>query len=196
MKAFLDVRNTARRHPDDVGAQKAFVILGRLLRTAISGRINTETLVVGNEEKEDLAIRVTVLEAQLHTLGNRVSQLEARLSSPYRVNAPQQTGRLSPYPSRIPRKTAGNSITLTRLRTKEAELDGALETARLQASISRKRTRIEAVSQGLPDPDSCAPATHSDRPAKRQEIRCPPSQGELSHGEEGKRGLLSLLLGR
>ncbi|KAI1771821.1 hypothetical protein F4818DRAFT_190738 [Hypoxylon cercidicola] len=195
-RAFLAVRNTARHYPNHAGIQRAFIIFGRLLRNAISGRTNTETLEVDNEGEEGLTIRVVVLEIQLRTLVNRVSQLETRLSSPRRDNVPQQTSCFSPYPNRTPSAAIGNGISLTRLRSEEAELDAAIETARLQASISRKRARVDAVGQGLPDPDSHTPISSSDRPAKRQETRCSASQGELSHSEEGKRRLFSLLLGR
>lgn len=137
MKAFLDIRDTVRRHPNDVGAQKAFVILGQLLRTAISGRTNTETLEDGGDDKEDLVLRLAVLETQLQTACGQVSLLKLRVSSSNRVNTPRQTSTLSPVSDRTSSTAVGNIIDLTRLGTEEAEPDGAQKTAHLQTRRPR-----------------------------------------------------------
>ncbi|KAI1768721.1 hypothetical protein GGR53DRAFT_476803, partial [Hypoxylon sp. FL1150] len=154
MKAFLDARNMVRRYPRNRRAQKTFEEEGSNLQYAISKLIYTEPDEVndaGEDKKGGLATRVAVLEAQMQTLADRVSQLEVPVSSPRRDSATQTSCLL---PSQ-----------------KETKADAAPETTRLEIGKPRKRAGGEVVGQGLPSPDSHVPTSSSGHPAKRKKQR-------------------------
>ncbi|KAI0834176.1 hypothetical protein F5Y06DRAFT_300887 [Hypoxylon sp. FL0890] len=169
MQSFLNAREKARRSPNDVAVHREFQEAGRCLREAVSKQSNTA------EKKEDLINRVESLEKQHSDLIVRVSTLEAGVSMPT-VSAPSplkdaQFVNIKLSSQSIPTTSAvGGGTDLTSLRKEEAELDAALEIARLQAIVSRQRARVEALNQGLPDPEDNEPTPSLNRPRKRQEL--------------------------
>lgn len=165
MEKFLEVRGILRRYPENLSAKADFRWEGGRLQYAISKLLDAEINEASDEEeigeyvkndgkKESLATRVAVLEAQLQAMVNQVSQSETPASPPERDNA-TQASNLLPEP--------------------KAEPDAALETARVDASKSRKRAGGEVVGQELPDLDSHASTSSPARPAK------PKKQRKLPH---------------
>lgn len=185
MEKFLEVRGILRRYPENLSAKADFRWEGGRLQYAISKLLDAEINEASDEEeigeyvkndgkKESLATRVAVLEAQLQAMVNQVSQSETPASPPERDNA-TQASNLLPEPSELLSLSPENDVMLTLLIMKEAEPDAALETARVDASKSRKRAGGEVVGQELPDLDSHASTSSPARPAK------PKKQRKLPH---------------